>query len=491
MQFVVLNVAIMLVVNVTDCVGQYRGVDGWTHNANESLTPAECVARYPQLLFTPTPKTIFFYSMQLTVMRSVTFMTGKCVGGLSDRCGRRPLMLFAAAGCESKWPPPSRPVAGADNTHHCCAPPDVATGLLYLVGYLTWTYGLFVAGAVVLGSSAPMNPHASNYCSDVSAPSRLGRNMVRLQATGSSWGLSFGFLCSLTLVVTAALTDPFSSPTLCFAAGTAIGFVGTVALCLWLPESLLERRRGAEPLLSLTPLSLVWLCGRSRYLACLVHTVFWYSFQIAAAESVVASYCILRYDLQRDPGTLLVSLVGLIMMVFLAQGCAGVAFGDAFLRRLGFKGCIHAAFVAGGLLGPAVFAAAPVASALKTFDWRTMLLDGLLWVVCAVFGSVGVPLMIALFYAQADAEERGSFGGSYRTVEGLGRATGSLVMGQWFMPQFVQGGGMSGAQWAGLPVVLCWTCASAVAYASFCLGERLYAHQDTRRWAEEGAVAAV
>ena len=74
-------------------------------------------------------------------------------------------------------------------------------------------------------------------------------------------------------------------------------------------------------------------------------------------------------------GTLLVSLVGLIMMVFLAQGCAGVAFGDAFLRRLGFKGCIHAAFVAGGLLGPAVFAAAPVASALKTFDWRTMLLD--------------------------------------------------------------------------------------------------------------------
>ena len=109
-QFYVLSLAIIIVVNTGDCMANNEDSYGWVHkntSTNEiirdKMTRSDCLALSSSTTATSilvvTPKTVFLYSLLLTVMRALTFLSGKCVGMVSDYVGRKPLMLGATAGC--------------------------------------------------------------------------------------------------------------------------------------------------------------------------------------------------------------------------------------------------------------------------------------------------------------------------------------------------------------------------------------------------------
>ncbi len=143
------------------------------------------------------------------------FAFGPVIGSLSDRFGRRPVMLVALA------------VMAAD----------------YLVMAVAGTIWLLLAGRIVAGVTAATHTTAAAYMADISAPERRGRNFGLI---GAALGLGFILGPALGGVLASFGTRaPFWAAAAMAAANLAFG-------ALVLPETLRAPRafswRGANPL---------------------------------------------------------------------------------------------------------------------------------------------------------------------------------------------------------------------------------------------------
>lgn len=176
------------------------------------------------------------------------FLFGPIVGNLSDRYGRRPVMLTALA------------VMAAD----------------YLVMALAGSIWLLLAGRIVAGVTAATHSTASAYMADISAPGERARNFGLV---GAAFGAGFilgpllgGLLASLDL------RAPFWAAAGMAAANLAFG-------ALVLPETVTDRIRRPFSWARANPLSSLRAIGRlpglGRFLA--VHTLYTVAFFVYPA----------------------------------------------------------------------------------------------------------------------------------------------------------------------------------------------------------------
>ena len=146
-----------------------------------------------------------------------------------------------------------------------------------------------------------MNPHAVAYISDISIPARATTNVGKLQAIGT-FGLMFGFIFSVILFVAAGPT--WKQPTYCFIAGTILAACGTIFLSVFLKESLVPEERTPVVCSETHPGHLLWVFKGSAYTY--RYMLFWMmcAFQSAAGEVCFFSMIALRYELWRDPASM-------------------------------------------------------------------------------------------------------------------------------------------------------------------------------------------
>jgi DHA1 family tetracycline resistance protein-like MFS transporter len=313
-----------------------------------------------------------------TAFSAMQFLFGPLVGNLSDRYGRRPVMLVALA----------------------------TMALDYAVMALATSVWLLLAGRIVAGIAAATYATASAYVADVSAPETRARNFGLV---GAAFGL--GFVLGPLLGGAASLLGTRAP----FWAAAAIAAANLVVGLAALPESLPAGRRRpfgwrrASPLASFRAIGR--LPGLRRYLA----ITFLFSVAFAAYPSVWSFFGTERFGWDGWWNGISLALFGVAMAATqtLLVGPAIRRWGETRTAvygmsvdvvAFGFYGFVTSGFWAlvftpvsalAGVAGPALQAL----SANATPDDQQGELQGVIAAVGAVAMALAPMLMTGTFWA--------------------------------------------------------------------------------------------
>ncbi len=181
------------------------------------------------------------------------FLFGPVIGNISDRCGRRPVMLTALA----------------------------IMALDYLVMAVAQTIWLLVIGRIVAGITAATYATASAYMADISAPSERARNFGLIHA-----GFGIGFVLGPLLGGLLATID-LRAP---FWAAAAIAGANFLFGLIVLPESLAETKRRSFSWRRANPLSAFRAIGTLPGLKPYLWVMFVYSVAFQSYPSIWAFF---------------------------------------------------------------------------------------------------------------------------------------------------------------------------------------------------------
>ncbi|CAK9107822.1 Tetracycline resistance protein [Durusdinium trenchii] len=350
--------------------------------------------------FAPTDDSQRYLTLVLSMLRAMTFLFGSLIGTLSDKFGRKPLLLMALSGY-------------------------TLAGILFLIGWSSETLALFLIGGMILGASSPVTPHGVAYISDVSAPDKLAQNMGVLQGFGYFFGLMGGALLALAISELTvgqeedpneAAVDPYNR--LFYGAyGTGIFLSGAACILsfLVLPESLHEDDRVDRiSVAKANPFGFVTIISRNMYLTMIYFSAFFGWMSVGASEAVTGGWWLRRYTV-----TAVEEFIVFIVALWVASG-----FGAAICTRLyvavrGLKFAIHVSMIFSVATGIA-FALAPTVA-------TSYIAVGLSFVSASV-----VPTIAALLMGQVPANEKGSLAGALRGSEALAKLIGILIFGSLF-----------------------------------------------------------
>ncbi|GBG25470.1 Hypothetical Protein FCC1311_016892 [Hondaea fermentalgiana] len=350
--------------------------------------------------FAPTDESQRQLTLTLSLLRSMTFLMGSFVGTLSDRWGRRPLLLGALSGYS---------IAGA----------------CFLLGWNTQTLALFILGGMILGASSPVTPHGIAYVSDVSRPDRLATNMGILQGLGYFLGLLTGALLSLAVsegttgkdpVEGEAALDPYNK-LFNISYGVGLGFAALTGLIMlvFLPESLAaEERTRHLDWRKANPLGFVSLITQNAYLSCLWVSAIFAWIAVGAGESVTAGWWLRRYT-QSEVSLFIMFAV----MLWLSSALGAAIMTPILVKLFGLKGSIHFSMLFTMAVGIA-FAFAPTVN-------LSYIAVGL-----SFFASPVVPTELSLIMGQVPATQKGALAGALRSSEALSKLIGITLFGNLF-----------------------------------------------------------
>lgn len=311
------------------------------------------------------------------VWGAMQFVCGPVLGMLSDRFGRRPVLLISIFGL------------------------FVDFLFMALAPTLTW---LFV-GRIINGMTAASFSTANAYVADVTPPEKRARNFGLI---GSAFG--FGFMIGPSLggwLGEANLRLPF------FAAAGLCLLNGVYGLFV-LPESLPAERRSPRVAWSrANPLgSLVFLRERGDLLA-LASVNFLFQLAHVVLPSIMVLYTGYRYGW--TPGVL--------GMVFFASGAAMIIvqvflIGPA-VKRIGERGAV----LTGGFLGVLAF----VAYGLASKPWMYL-------ATIPVFALIGLmqPGLMGLMSRRVDPGHQGRLQGANQSLQGIASILGPPLFGLTF-----------------------------------------------------------
>lgn len=339
-------------------------------------------------------------TLTLSLLRTMTFLMGSFVGTLSDRWGRRPLLIGALSG-------------------YACA------GALFLIGWNTQTLGLFIFGGMCLGASSPVTPHGIAYISDVSRPDRLPTNMGILQGFGYFLGLLTGALISLAISQATtgkdleegeAAIEPYNQ-LFNISYGVGLGFSSLVAILMlfFLPESLhRDERTRIIDWKRANPFGFVALIKRSAYLSCLWASAAFAWMGVGAMEAVTGGWWLRRFT-QSEVNLFIMFTV----MIWLGSALGAALLTPILVKLFGLKGAIHFSMIWTILVGIA-FAFAPSAN-------LSYIAVGLSFLASPV-----VPTELSLIMGQVPATEKGALAGAVRSSEAFSKLVGILLFGNTF-----------------------------------------------------------
>ncbi|MCW3782385.1 TCR/Tet family MFS transporter [Defluviimonas salinarum] len=300
------------------------------------------------------------------------FLFGPVVGNLSDRFGRRPVMLTALG----------------------------VMALDYAIMAVAGTIWLLLVGRVVAGITAATYTTASAYMADISPKEDRAKNFGLI---GAAFGLGFiagPFLGSL--LSTLGIRAPFWGAAALSAANLVLGLVV-------LPESVTDRIRRPFSWARANPLASFRAIGRLPGLGRLLALYLVYNVALHVYESVWAFYGKARFDW--DPFMIGVSLAvyGLFFTLVQAFAIGPVirAVGERRAALYGlwieFAACLFFAFVTSG-------SAAIVFTAI------------------AAFGSIAGPAMQGLMSNGTPDDQQGELQGVIASLTAVGMILSPMLM---------------------------------------------------------------
>ncbi|MCR8722793.1 TCR/Tet family MFS transporter [Frigidibacter sp. ROC022] len=186
------------------------------------------------------------------------FVFGPVIGNLSDRYGRRPIMLIALA----------------------------TMALDYAVMALAQSVWLLLAGRIIAGITAATAATATAYVADVSAPEARARNFGLI---GAAFGI--GFVLGPMIGGAASVID-IRAP---FAIAAALAGVNFVFGCLALPESLAPGKRRAFSWRRANPLAAFRAIGRLPGLRRYLVLIFLFTLAMTSYPAIWSYYGAARF----------------------------------------------------------------------------------------------------------------------------------------------------------------------------------------------------
>jgi DHA1 family tetracycline resistance protein-like MFS transporter len=323
-----------------------------------------------------TARAASLYGLFGTVWALMQFVCAPVLGALSDRFGRRPIILISCAGL------------GLDYA------------LMALAPNLTW---LFV-GRVISGMMAASHPTAAAYIADVTPPEKRAASFGKI---GAAWGL--GFVLGPAVGGTLGQIDP----RLPFWAASVLTLLGALYGLVVLPESLPRERREAFSWRRANPVGSLNLLRSSRPLLGLATVNVFYFLAHHVLPSVFVLYASHRYGW--SPRTIGIGLAAVGICNSLVQG----ALVKPAVARLGER----RALLAGLFFGAAGFA------------WFGLAPTGLLfWLAVPVFSLMGLygPSVQALMTRHVPPSEQGQLQGASSSLMGITGLVGPFLFTQTF-----------------------------------------------------------
>jgi DHA1 family tetracycline resistance protein-like MFS transporter len=313
---------------------------------------------------------------------AMQFFSGPVLGMLSDRFGRRPVMLISIFGL----------------------------ALDFMVMALAPTLAWLLLGRVLNGATAASFSTANAYVADISTPASRARNFGWMSAAFSVGFLlgpaAGGFLATISVHIGAFHLDPLRTPFLAAAALCAINWVYGL---LVLPESLAPERRivsfewrRANPVASLS------LLRSHRDLLPLAGVNFLFQLAQQVLPNVFVLYTTLRYHWS-------LAFLGVTFLITGALGILVQAFAVApVVRRIGERGAVIAG-AAAGVAGFLIYAMAPSGA------WY--------FTGMPVFAFMGLmqPGLQGLMTQHVSAMEQGRLQGANQSTGGIAAIVGPTI----------------------------------------------------------------
>ena len=251
-----------------------------------------------------------------TVWAVMQFVSGPVLGSLSDRVGRRPVILLS----------------------------NLGLGLDYLLMALAPNLAWLFVGRVISGITAASITTAFAYIADVTVPEK------RAQAFGMV-GAAFG----IGFIVGPAIGGLLGNfdPRLPFWLAAGFSLANAAYGCFVLPESLPPARRAPFSWRRANPVGALVLLGRHRELLGLASATFLSQLAHESLPAVFVLYAGYRYHWDQGMVGLTLAVVGIC-----AAGVQGGLIGP-IVRRLGQRRAMLFGYTA-GTLGFAIYGLAPV-----------------------------------------------------------------------------------------------------------------------------------
>ncbi|MBX3131958.1 MAG: TCR/Tet family MFS transporter [Gemmatimonadaceae bacterium] len=298
-----------------------------------------------------------------TVWALMQFCCAPLLGALSDRFGRRPVLLLSISGL----------------------------GLDYVFMALAPTLGWLFVGRIISGMTAAGFATAAAYIADVTEPERRA---AAFGLVGAAWG--FGFVVGPALGGILGAADP----RLPFWVAGALALVNAAYGFFVLPESLPPEKRAAFDLKRANPLGSLRFLQANRQLFGLAGTSFLYNLGHTVFPSVFVIWASYRYGWDAKAVGLSLAVVGIANI--LVQG--GLV--RPLVRRVGARRAM-AIGAAAGTLGFALYG---IAAAVPLF-----------WLAIFVYAPAGVfnPSLMGAMSKRVGPSEQGRLQGATSSLMGV------------------------------------------------------------------------
>lgn len=308
---------------------------------------------------------------------AMQFFAGPFLGGLSDRVGRRPVLVCSLFGAS----------------------------LAYLLLAVSEDFGMVVVAVVLAGAAGGTQATAQAFVADVTAPEDRARG---LGVVGAAFGL--GLVAGPLL---GGLLSLYSLHAPALLAATLAG-LGALFGLLFLPESLSGERRVYTPLLRLNPVSgLAGVLGMRGVTGLLV-AVFLLNVSFAGLLTNFPLFSGARFGWGAPENAFFFAFVGVcaVLTQGLLVGAASRRVGET---RLAIGGLALTALCL-GLVG------------ISTFGWSLYPLVGVL----ALGAGLAIPALTALLSRRAPRGRQGRLMGGVQAVLSLALVSGPVLAGMAF-----------------------------------------------------------
>lgn len=324
-----------------------------------------------ELLGGDASRAAFFYGLIVAGYAAMQFLFAPLLGALSDRFGRRPVILVALFGF----------------------------GVDYLILGFAPTLGWLVAGRLIAGMTGATITAANAYIADVSTPETRARNYGLV---GAAFGLGFILGPALGgLLGTLGTRVPFFAAAVLVLANFVYGL-------LVLPESHPPSERRAFAWREANPLSSMLQLRRYPLVVGLAAALFFAALAQRGLEATWVLYTNYRFGWTELQNGLSLAAVGL--MAALVQG--GLV--RVLVPRLGERRSV--------LVGLAITAVSFVLFGLASQGWMMIAV-----IVINAFGALAPPAVQALVAGAVPAREQGQVQGALASLQSLASIAAPLI----------------------------------------------------------------
>ena len=347
-----------------------------------------------------------------TTFSAAQFVMAPVLGRLSDRHGRRPVMLISIAG-------------------------SVAAGLVLGLAGALWV--IFMARLVAGASKANVST-AHAYVADLVAPDQRARYMGLM---GAAMGMGFVFGPAIGGLLT---SDSF--PALPFFVSAGLSALNLLMAWLWLPETRTPGRRAADSqraperatLWTRDGLRLVLASIRGTPMAWLVPIAFCFFIAFAGMESTLALFSEHQFGWGGRETGLFMTFIGLNMVLFqgLLVGRAVAAFGEARTLALGLILLAVGLTAVGSIALTAEFLGLPLTGGLAGASSYSLLVYAIGGALMSGGNGLTNATLSALVSQVSSPEEQGWNMGIKESAAALARIAGPALAGPLF--QYVDPG---------------------------------------------------